>query len=76
MALVANLLTRTHETAVSLAQRCRVHRKTIAEHVEILEAALMGTHPHAGELDTAFARVDVLLREAGIVSDERQPPAA
>ncbi|WP_233872440.1 hypothetical protein [Paraburkholderia adhaesiva] len=75
-ALVANLLTRTHETAVSLAQRCGVHRKTIAEHTAILEAALMGTRQHAGELDTAFARVDVLLREAGIVADDRQPQAA
>jgi hypothetical protein len=42
-ALVANLLTHTHETAVSLAQRCGVHRQTVAEHTALLDAALMGT---------------------------------
>jgi hypothetical protein len=66
-ALVSNLLTRTHETAVSLAQRYGVHRNTVAEHTAIFEAALVGTRQHAGELDAAFARVDALLREARIV---------
>ena len=64
-ALVANLLTRTHETAVSLAQRCGVHRNTVAEHTAILDAALMGTRHASGEFDAAFARIDTLMREAG-----------
>lgn len=75
-ALVANLLTRSHETGVSLAQRCGVHRNTVAEHTSILEAALMGTRQKTVAPETAFARVDVLLREASIVSDQRQPQAA
>jgi hypothetical protein len=66
-AIVANLLTHTRETAVGLAARCGVHRKTIAEHTAILEAALLGTRNRTGELDTAFARLDSLLRGAGIV---------
>lgn len=74
-ALVENLLTRTHETAVSVAQRCGVHRQTVAEHTAILEAALMGTRRQAGEFDAAFARVDALLREAGIVVDAQHEAA-
>lgn len=69
-------VTRTHETAVSLAQRCGVHRNTVAEHTAILEAALMGTRQRSGELDAAFARIDALLREAGIVTDETREQAA
>ncbi|WP_233869616.1 hypothetical protein [Paraburkholderia adhaesiva] len=75
-ALVANLLTRTHETAVSLAQRCGVHRNTVAEHTAILDAVLTGTRQRAGELDAAFARIDTLLREAGIVADETRVQVA
>ena len=29
----------------------------------------MGTRQRTGEFDTAFARIDALLREAGIVAD-------
>jgi hypothetical protein len=76
VALVTNLLTRTRETAVSLAQRCGVHRNTVAEHTAILEAALTGTRQQAGEPDAALTRVDTLLREAGIVREETQPQAA
>ena len=68
-ALVANLLTRTHETAVSLSAASAAHRNTVAEHTAILEAALMGTRHASGEFDAAFARIDALLREAGIVTD-------
>ncbi|WP_051390800.1 hypothetical protein [Paraburkholderia mimosarum] len=75
VALVANLLTRTHETAVGLAQRCGVHRLTVAQHASILEAALIGNRHHAGELDAAFERVDALLREAGIVVAPEETPA-
>jgi hypothetical protein len=75
-ALVTYLLTRTRETAVSLAQRCGVHRNTVAEHTAILEAALTGTRQQAGEPDAALTRVDTLLREAGIVREETQPQAA
>jgi len=71
----ANLLMRTHETADSLAQRCGVHRQTVAEHTGILEAALMGTRHTQGEFDAAFARIDTLLREAGIVADDGEKPA-
>ncbi|MFP4895793.1 hypothetical protein [Paraburkholderia sp. EG304] len=74
--LVANLLTRTHETAVSVAQRCGVHRQTVAEHAAILEAALMGNRQRAGELDAAFGRIDALLREAGIVIEPENEAAA
>ncbi|MBC8722114.1 hypothetical protein F6X37_11065 [Paraburkholderia sp. 31.1] len=69
-ALVANILTHTSETQVSLAQRCGVHRQTVAEHTAILGAALSGTRQKAGEFDAAFSRIDTLLREAGIVRDE------
>jgi hypothetical protein len=61
---------------VSLAQRCGVHRNTVAEHTAILEAALTGTRQQAGEPDAALTRVDTLLREAGIVREETQPQAA
>lgn len=36
----------------------------------------MGTRQRTGEFDTAFARIDALLREAGIVVDQAQPVAA
>ncbi|MFP4891244.1 hypothetical protein [Paraburkholderia sp. EG304] len=75
MALVANILTRTHETAVSLAQRCGVHRNTVAEHATILEAALLGNRQRVGELDAAFTRVESLLRDSGIVTDSEHSPA-
>ncbi|MGF6792754.1 hypothetical protein [Paraburkholderia sp. 35.1] len=74
-AIVTNLLTRTHETAVSLAQRCGVHRNTVAEHTTILETALMGNRQHAGELDAAFTRIDTLLRDAAIVTEPEQSAA-
>ncbi|WP_233854242.1 hypothetical protein [Paraburkholderia sp. HD33-4] len=74
-AIIANLLTHTHETAVSLAARCGVHRKTIAEHTTILEAALLGTRQKAGELDAAFSRIDSLLRAAHIVGTTRDEVA-
>ncbi|WP_175950360.1 hypothetical protein [Burkholderia sp. BCC0405] len=69
-ALIANLLTHTHETAVSVAQRCGVHRQTVADHVAILETALLGSRHREGEFDVAFARIDTLLRIAGIVVGE------
>lgn len=69
-ALVANLLTHTAETQISLAQRCGVHRQTVAEHTAILGAALVGTRQKTGEFDAAFERIDTLLRNAGIVGDE------
>ncbi|MBB5411677.1 hypothetical protein HDG34_005638 [Paraburkholderia sp. HC6.4b] len=69
-ALVANILTHTGETQVSLAQRCGVHRQTVAEHTAILGATLSGTRQKSGEFDAAFGRIDALLREAGIVRDE------
>ncbi len=73
-ALVANLLTRTAETQVALAQRCGVHRTTVAEHSAILTPALIGTRHRSGEFDHAFERIDTLLREAGVVvsADEAQ----
>jgi hypothetical protein len=72
--LVANQLTHTAETQINLAQRCSVHRQTVAEHTAILSAALVGTRQKTGEFDTAFARIDTLLRNAGIVSDETAKP--
>ncbi|KVT57777.1 hypothetical protein [Burkholderia ubonensis] len=74
--LVVNLLTQTHETAVSVAQRCGVNRQTVATHTAILEAALIGTRQQAGQFDASFARVDGLLREAGIVASSPEPVAA
>lgn len=35
----------------------------------------MGTRQRAGERDSAFARIDALMREAGIVIDQAQPVA-
>ncbi|MFX1675834.1 hypothetical protein PWR63_26865, partial [Paraburkholderia sp. A2WS-5] len=35
-------LTRTKETAISLAERCSVHRLAVAAHVAIVEADLVG----------------------------------
>jgi hypothetical protein len=66
-AIVGNLLTRTTETQVSLAQRCGVSRPTVVTHSAILTEALLGTRKQGGALDYAFERVDALLREAGIV---------
>lgn len=75
-ALTANLLTHTAETQVSLAQRYGAHRQTVAEHTAILEAALIGTRQQRGEFDAAFERIDMLLREAGIVASAVQAQAA
>ncbi|MDR5739181.1 MULTISPECIES: hypothetical protein [unclassified Caballeronia] len=66
-ALVANLLTHTHEAAVDVAQRCGVHRATVASHTAILSTALLGTRTSGGAFDQAFARIDERLHEAGIV---------
>lgn len=68
-AIVANALTRTKETAVSLAERCGVNRHTVAAHVGIIEAELIGNRHAPGRLDAASERIDALLREAGIVAD-------
>ncbi|CAE6856996.1 hypothetical protein R75461_07766 [Paraburkholderia nemoris] len=68
-AIVGNLLTRTAETQLDLAQRCGVSRPTVATHTAILAAALMGTRQKGGAFDHALARIDTLLREAGIVGD-------
>ncbi|AET91705.1 hypothetical protein BYI23_B010980 [Burkholderia sp. YI23] len=81
-ALVTNLLTRTHESAIDVAQRCGVHRATVASHTAILTTALLGTKAQAGAFDHAFARLDELLREAKIVvaevvdADEAAEPVA
>jgi hypothetical protein len=75
-ALTANMLTHTAETQASLAQKYGAHRQTVAEHTAILEAALIGTRQQRGEFDAAFARVDGLLREAGIVTSAMQAEAA
>jgi len=68
--LVANLLTHTHESAVELAQRCGVHRTTVANHMAILTTALLGTRTAGGAFDAAFARLDERLRCAHIVVSE------
>ncbi|WP_277187661.1 hypothetical protein [Caballeronia sp. BR00000012568055] len=69
-ALIANVLTRTKETAVSLAERCGVHRDTVAAHAAIIETDLVGNRQTAGRFDHASARIDALLREAGTVADQ------
>jgi hypothetical protein len=68
-AIVANALTHTKETAISLAERCGVHRLTVAAHVAIIEADLIGNRHVPGRFDHASERIDALLREAGIVSE-------
>ncbi|KVS50678.1 hypothetical protein WK39_27850 [Burkholderia cepacia] len=75
-ALIANLLTHTHETAVELAQRYGVHRLTVASHAAILTTALIGTRHQGGAFDHAFERIDTLLREAGIVVSAHDEQAA
>lgn len=67
--IIANSLTRTKETAVSLAERCGVHRETVATHVHIIETELVGNRRTPGRFDHASERIDVLLREAGILAD-------
>ncbi|MBB3003901.1 hypothetical protein FHX57_006278 [Paraburkholderia tropica] len=68
-AIIGNALTRTRETAVNLAQRCGVNRHTVAAHVAAIEADLIGTRQVAGKFDHASARIETLLRDAGIVAD-------
>jgi len=68
--IIGNALTRTRETAVSLAERCGVNRHTVAAHVAIIEAELIGNRQTAGRFDHASARIDALLHEAGIVADQ------
>ncbi|CAE6850166.1 hypothetical protein R75461_07431 [Paraburkholderia nemoris] len=75
-AIVDNLLTRTAETQTDLAQRCGVNRQTVAEHTAILATALMGTRHQGGAFDHALARIDVSLRETGIVGDPVTGPVA
>ncbi|WP_322045662.1 hypothetical protein [Paraburkholderia sp. J67] len=43
---------------------------TVAAHVTIIENDLIGNPRVAGRLDRASARIDALLREAGIVADD------
>lgn len=74
-AIVANVLTHTKETAVSLAERCGVHRLTVAAHVAIIEADLIGNRHVQGRFDYASERIDTLLREAGIVADGNREAA-
>lgn len=68
-AIVANVLTHTKETAVSLAERCGVHRLTVAAHVAIIETYLAGNRHTPGRFDYASEHIDALLREAGILAD-------
>ncbi|NML31230.1 hypothetical protein [Paraburkholderia antibiotica] len=68
-AIIANALTRTKETTVSLAQRCGVHPHTVATHIHIIEGELIGTRQTAGRFDHASESIDALLREAGVVAD-------
>ncbi|MFB9123442.1 hypothetical protein E2553_05005 [Paraburkholderia dipogonis] len=74
-AIVANVLTRTKETAVSLAERCGVHRLTVAAHVGIIEAELVGNRHTQGRFDHASERIDTHLREAGILADSNASAA-
>ncbi|MEM5373186.1 hypothetical protein V4C53_45535 [Paraburkholderia azotifigens] len=67
-ALTENLLTHRKETAVSLAERYGVNRRTVTAHQAVLEPA--GTRSQRGAFDMAFAHIDTLLREAGLVIDE------
>ncbi|QCP54419.1 hypothetical protein FAZ95_36465 [Trinickia violacea] len=75
-ALVANLLTHTHETAVELAARCGVHRITVANHTAILSHAMIGTRTKGGALNHASERIDTLLRDASIVVSADDAQAA
>ena len=74
-AIIANALTRTKETTVSLAQRCGVDRHTVARHVGIIEADLTGNRHVQGRFDLASERIDALLREEGIVAEASNDPA-
>ncbi|MFL9998730.1 hypothetical protein PQR34_45420 [Paraburkholderia sediminicola] len=74
-ALVENVLRHTRETNLSIAQRCGTHRSTVADHLTVIEAALVGTRERTGEFDGAFLRIDTLLREAGIVGDATEAQA-
>ncbi len=58
------------ETAVSLAECCGVNRHTVAAHVDIIEAYLLGNRHTAVRFDTASERIDALalLREVGMVA--------
>ena len=47
-AIIANALPSTKETAVSLAERCGVSRHTVAAHVGIIEADLIGNRRTPG----------------------------
>ncbi len=73
--VIANALRHIKETNVDVALRCGVHRDTVAAHKSVIEAALVGTRQQVGEFDHAFARVDTLLREAGIVVSESEAHA-
>jgi len=75
-AIIANALTRTRETTVNLAERCGVNRHTVAAHVSIIEADLVGNRHVAGRFDTATARIDELLRAACIVAEDASVQAA
>lgn len=75
-ALIVNLLTHHHETAVELAQRFGVHRTTVSTHSAILSAALVGTRNQGGAFDHAFERIDTLLRDVGVVVSDTAEQAA
>lgn len=66
--LIGNALLGVRVTDASLAAEFGVHRQTVADHGTKIEGALLGTRHQTGEFDRAYARVDALLHDAGIVS--------
>ncbi|MEB2499551.1 DNA-binding protein [Burkholderia cenocepacia] len=67
--IIGNALLGIRVTDASLAARYGVHRQTVATHTAKIEGMLVGTRHQSGEFDRAFARIDALLREAGMVGD-------
>ena len=66
--LIGNALLGIRVSDTSLANGFGVHRQTAAEHAARIVAALLGSRHRMGEFDRAFARIDALLRHAGIVT--------
>ncbi|WP_143752282.1 hypothetical protein [Burkholderia sp. SRS-W-2-2016] len=68
--LIGNALQGVRVTDTDLAAEYGVHRQTVAEHKAKLESTLLGTRLQTGEFERSYARVDAILRGAGIVGGD------
>ncbi|MGF6697633.1 hypothetical protein OKW38_002245 [Paraburkholderia sp. MM5496-R1] len=68
-ALIRAAILRERPNHTALGKEFGVDRNTVAKHAGIIELAVVGTRREIGEFDRAYARIDGLLDEAGLVGE-------